>query len=313
MQFFQIVLNQILLFVIYATLGIIAVKTKLLNEAGLNSISKLILRIVIPLMIFTNTINGATRAELFSYLLVIPLTFVMYGMLYVVAGILAKVFRMKGNTGRVYRAGAIFGNIGFIGIPLVAALFPERGMIYIALFTIADQWIVWTLGWGLSAPESGKKQRFTFRELLKKIVNPSTVSIVLAVVFVLMGWHLPELLNKAFTNVSSINSILAMIYLGGIFCFLDVGSYVKKVEIYGAILLKMLLVPVGFSAFLGLFPMITDEIRVTFVILSALPVMSVMPMFAKSQGSDGDYSAGMLFVTTIASVITLPAICLMIG
>lgn len=313
MQFFQIVLNQILLFIIYAGIGIIAVKTKLLNEAGLNSISRLIMRIIIPIMIFTNTINGATRADLFSYLIVIPLTFLMYGMLYLVALLLAKLFRMRGNTGRVFRAGTIFGNIGFIGIPLVAALFPERGMIYVALFTIADQWIVWTVGWGLSAPEAKEKQKFSFRDLIRKIINPSTVSIVLAILFVLTGVHLPSLLNKAFVNVSSINSVLAMIYLGGIFCFLDVSAYIKKIEIYGAILAKMLLVPVAFYAFLGLFPVISAEIRITMVIISALPVMTIMPMFARNQGSDGDYSAGMLFVTTVASIVTLPMICLLIG
>lgn len=313
MEYFQIVLNQIILFVIYASIGVIAVKTKLMDEPGLNSISKLIMRIIIPVMIFTNTINGATLEDLLSYLPVIPLTFLMYALLFAVSVLLAKGFRMKGNTGRVYQAATIFGNIGFIGIPLVAALFPERGMIYVALFTVADQWIVWTLGWELSAPETGEKHRMTFRELLKKIVNPSTVSIVTAILFVIFGVHLPELVNTALVKVSSINSILAMIYLGGIFCYIDVLSYIKKLEIYGEILLKQVLVPLGFNLLLKMLPFVTQEIRVTMVIISALPVMTIMPMFARAQGSDGDYSAGMLFVTTVFSIVTLPIICLLIG
>ena len=33
----------------------------------------------------------------------------------------------------------MFGNIGFMGIPIIAAIFPKQGMLYIALFTVVDQ------------------------------------------------------------------------------------------------------------------------------------------------------------------------------
>lgn len=41
--------------------------------------------------------------------------------------------------------------------------------------------------------------------------------------------------------------------------------------------------------------------------------MSSVAMFANANGSDGDYAIGAIFVTTIASVVTLPLISYIIG
>ena len=46
----------------------------------------------------------------------------------------------------------IYGNVGFLGIPLLSAAFPERGGLYIALFSIIDQLVLWTYGMYLTTP-----------------------------------------------------------------------------------------------------------------------------------------------------------------
>lgn len=51
-------------------------------------------------------------------------------------------------------------------------------------------------------------------------------------------------------------------------------------------------------------------ILVTLGILCALPTMSSVTMVAENQKSDGDYAAGIIFVTTLISVVTLPVVCL---
>lgn len=51
-------------------------------------------------------------------------------------------------------------------------------------------------------------------------------------------------------------------------------------------------------------------IFVTLCILCALPTMSSVVMVAENQKSDGDYAAGIIFVTTLISVVTLPVVCL---
>ena len=175
MNTFGIIMGQIELFVVLILVGILAVKTKILNQEALGYFSKYLMRIAIPVMIFTNTIHGATRAELLSSIPVLLVAAVMFVGLSLLAWVMSGLLKLQGNERQIYRAASTFGNIGFMGIPLVAALFPETGMLYIALFTIVDQSTLWTLGMSLTQPAGAKKEKLSVPALLKKMINPAMV------------------------------------------------------------------------------------------------------------------------------------------
>ena len=145
------------------------------------------------------------------------------------------------------------------------------------------------------------------------MINPATVGIVLAVLGIFLNVKLPAALNTALTKTGAISTPLAMIYLGGIFCYTDIPKYLKKAEIYATVLLKMCLFPIAFFYLLKLIPGITQDIAVTMSVLSALPTMTFVAMLAQIQKSADEYSAGMIFVTTLFSIVTLPLVCLIIG
>lgn len=312
MEYFLIVLKQIFIFIIYAVIGVIAVKTKVLDKKGLDVLSRYITKIGLPLLIFTNTINGSTRQEFLDTMSVLMATAAMYLFLYILCLGMARFFKLTGNERNVYHACAMFGNIGFMGIPVVSALFPERGMLYIALFTVIDQLLLWTVGLNLTSPVENSDS-LTGIYMLKKMINPATVGIILAVIGILLNLHLPELMNTALSKTGATATPLAMIYLGGVFCYTDIGIYIKKIEFYGMVVVKMCISPIILFYILKLIPGITTEITVTMCALCAMPTMSSIAMLAQSQHSAGEYSAGMIFVTTLCSIITLPLVCLMIG
>ncbi len=319
MQYFEIVIQQIGMFLLYAVIGIIMVKTKIVSEHGLNYFSKFITRIALPLLIFTNTIHGATRQDFIDTLPLLGVTVVFYLLLFFLCWGLASLFRLHGDRKRVYTACSMFGNIGFMGIPVTQALFPEHGMLYIAVFTVVDQLVLWTVGVYLTRPmdpENKQESEPLGRRIgntAKKMVNPANVGILLAVVFVLFGWHLPHVLDESLTRVGAIASPLAMIYIGGLFCFMDLRPFFKKYEIYVEVLVKMVVFPVLFTLLLRRIPFLSDEIAVTMGVLAAMPTMTTITMLAQTQESDGTYAGGMTFLTTLCSIVTLPTVCLILG
>lgn len=318
MEYFHIVISQIIIFVIYALLGVTAVKTNILNETGLEVISRLVIKITLPIMIFHNTITGADVEQFMDTLSVMILTAFMYASMYFVSLGLKNFFRLKGNRGKVFHANTMFGNIGFMGIPIMAAFFPENGMLYIAQFTVVDQLVLWTVGVQLTLPEKGEKDNLEIpvkekqsfcRQTVKKLVNPATVAITLAVIGIFAGVKLPYELDTALGKVGSVTSPLAMIYIGALFCYTDIKGSLKQKEFYGTVLVKMILYPTAFYLLMGLFSWINQDVRLAMTILSALPTMTSIAMLAKSQKSEGEYSAGGVFVTTLCSIVTLPIVC----
>lgn len=297
-----ILLEQIGLFVIYMVTGILLIKTKVLNSNTVEVLARFVLKLALPVMIFTNTVNGVTREMLGQSLSILAFTVLLYGLLFFLAKAMAGVFGMKGDRAQVYRAMFMFGNIGFMGIPIISSIFPENGMVYISVFTIVDQMVLWTVGVKLTTPSGEGKFKPS------KLINPALVATVLAVILVCLKLPLPGLLNTALQKIGGTATPLAMIYMGGVFACTDIRAYFKKKELYGIVLVKMIAFPILFFLLLGLFPT-SEEIRMTMALLGAMPVMTSIVMMARSSGSEGDYAMGGVLVTTICGIATLPLVC----
>lgn len=307
MNYFSIVSIQITTFLVYAILGIIARKTNILTEDSLDTLARFIIKISLPIMIFMNTLNGTTKESFMSALPILPATAVLYLLLTTLAFTLSRVFSLQGNERNVYRACVMFGNIGFMGIPIIYAVFPDQGMLYVGLFTIIDQFLQWTVGVTLTTPIEGGTP--PLRTRLLKMVNPSTVGIILAVSSIFLGLRIPEPINSALLAVGDVTTPLAMIYLGALFTGLNLSSGLRHKEFLGIILCKMCLFPLLFYHLLQQWHLPEDMI-ITLCLLAAMPTMTALAMLAKTQRSAGDYAATMIFVATLFSMVTLPLVCL---
>ena len=78
MNTLEILLQQIGLFVIYILAGMILVKTKVLNSETLDPISRFVIKMALPVMIFVNIIDGVERDTLFHSLSILVIAAVFY-------------------------------------------------------------------------------------------------------------------------------------------------------------------------------------------------------------------------------------------
>lgn len=301
MDIFWILMEQMGLFVIYILIGVLLVKTHVLNQETLETISRFVMKLAMPVMIFTNTVDGVDLPSLIKSLSILGLTVLFYCGTFLIAKGLVLVFRLKGNRSQVYRALSMFGNVGFMGIPIISSIYPKQGMLYIAVFTIIDQMVLWTLGVRLTTP--GGKGSFD----PKKMINPCTTAIVISVIVVVTGISLPSLLGTALEKIGATATPLAMIYLGGVFACMDIRKYIGIREFYGIVAVKMVAFPILFYLLLRLFP-ISDNIHLTMALLAGMPAMSSIVMMAKASGSEGDYAMGGIFITTLCGIVTIPLV-----
>lgn len=306
-QFF-IVLNQIGIFLILIILGIVAVKFGILDEHSLGNVSKLVMRMALPAYIFINTAEGATRQGLAESLMVIPLAIALYLMLFLLSLLLEKVFHLKGNRGHVFRAIVMFGNVGFMGIPLVVELYPDTALLYISLFTILDQGLFWTYGVSLTKPVSDQKEKISLKNL-KNLLSPALIAIVGATVLVLLNIHLPKLLTTTLSKLGVASMPLSLLYIGGMLSMTDVRKVLRCGELYAEIGLKMLVLPIVFFLVMKLCQVPADMAG-TMTFLTGLPAINMVAMLAKNNGSDGDYAVCAVMMTTLACLITLPLVSL---
>ncbi len=299
MEQFYIVLNQLILFFILMIIGYIAVRLRVVGEDFLDGLSRLITKILLPLLVFSNAVSGTTRSQLFECYPILLLTLAFYVCIILVCLLLGRILGLKGDKNRVFRAALVFGNAGFIGIPLITSIFPENGPIYIALMSIIDQTFMWTYGLKLTTPES-KKQKFNF----KNFINPALCAVLLSLILLLLNIHLPDVFVNALSTMGKAATPLSLFYLGGLFYFCNWKSVLKAKELYVGILVKMVAFPLAFYTITSMICPFHEMVQ-TISIIAALPTMTTTAMFTKSTNNHEDYAVGFVLITTAASLITL--------
>ena len=300
-QFF-VVLMQIGVFLLMIVTGVITVRCRILNEQSLAAVSKLVMRVLLPAFIFVNTAEGATRAGLKESLLVIPIALAMYALLWLLATVLVRVFHLSGNRERVFRAIVMFGNVGFMGIPLVTELYPTTALLYISLLTIIDQGLFWTYGVSLTQParEAGAPKEKLSLKGLKNVLSPALV---------LLDLHLPKVLTTTLTKLGAASMPMSLIYIGGMLSMTDVRAVLRCWELYAEIALKMIVLPIAFFAVLMLLRTPVDMAG-TMTFIFGLPAINMVAMLSKANGSDGDYAVCAVMLTTLVCLVTLPIVSL---
>ena len=305
MQQFAVVSQQLFVFAVYVSIGVICVKCKIFNEGSLSALSKFIINVTMPTMIFCNLLSGPALGDLLGALPIFAIYLVSFIVLYMLSGLLVRCFNFEEKKANIYRALTTFSNAGFMGIPLILTLFKERGGVFMSLCMIVDQLMLWTLGVKLTS-----NAKILTAKSLKKFINPALISIFVSLLGIAFSVTLPRNLQVVLKPVGAMTPALSLIYIGGLFCYSDVKKYFKNVEFYAIILFKMIAFPLAIWLTLRGFAISVDIVK-TVVLLKALPTMTSIAIFAKNYDNFGEYAAAAVLITTAASLITVPLVSLL--
>lgn len=116
MNTLTVLLQQIGMFVIYIITGVILIRTKVLTRENLEIISKVVIKLSLPVMIFINTVNGVDRKSFFSSLSILGIAVVMYVCLLILGTLSWKSISSSWRTSAIIscndciRKRGIYGN-----------------------------------------------------------------------------------------------------------------------------------------------------------------------------------------------------------
>ena len=174
---FEVVARQIAMLAIMMLIGFIGVKTKYLNPDLKGSISKLILCITLPLLNITAITGQTLRPDMLrNAAILILIELCAIAVLLLVGTIVAKLFHLPPATKTIHTCMSAFGNVIFLGYPLITALYGQEGLFYAIVYALINDGIVWTIGVYLIAKSTGTNSKSS----LKKLINPNTIAFSIA-------------------------------------------------------------------------------------------------------------------------------------
>jgi len=156
------------------------------------------------------------------------------------------VFRPAESERRLYRLMTIFPNVGFMGIPVISAVFGEESMIYIVLYMLGYNLILYTYGLALARKAAEDAGSVVSREQnqWKRMINPGTISSVAAVIIFLFGIPLPAPAVNFCDYMGNATIPLSMLLIGMSIAKADLKKIFSNGKIYAYTAVKMLLLPI---------------------------------------------------------------------
>ena len=198
----------------------------------------------------------------------------------------------------LYGAFLIFGNVGFMGFPVIGAIFGVEAVFYVALFNIPFQVLSFSLGIMMI---SGKGGRHDPRVLL----SPTLVCSLLAIPLGIIGFKAPDVIAEAIRLSGNMTTPTTMFIIGVTLAQVPVKNVFTEWRLYPSAVLKLMVVPVVVWLVLRMF--ITDaQILGVLVVLSAMPTAVIVAMFAIEFGNDEHTASKSIFLTTLMSCATIP-------
>ena len=227
----------------------------------------------------------------------------MFAVLLILAWASPIVFRASEDEKGIYKLMTTFNNIGFMGFPVIAAVYGNEALLYAAIFTLPFNVLIYTYGIAMVRGKDAEGEGFQW----KRICNIGVVSCLVAVVLYLSSAPVPGFVRTTVGGLSGLTGPLSMMVIGISLSSISLRELFldKKLLSYAAV--KLLVIPVIGTLIIKQF--ITDELLTAVcMIMLATPVASMAVMLAGQYDRNIELASKGVAITTILSVITIPIV-----
>ena len=207
----EIILHQMLRLFIIMLLGYVLYKVKLIDHDFIKKLTKLLLNVTLPATIFSSVLQQDTQRDTGAVAEVFLIGIAVYIVLPIVSLIAVKLMRLPKKDRGLYAFMMTYSNIGFMGFPLMDALYGQTAVFYAAIVNIIFNISVFTCGvLMMNLGQENGETKLKWKNLLSPGVSISALSVVVY----LLNVNFPEDIKSVASSVGGITVPLAMILIG---------------------------------------------------------------------------------------------------
>jgi len=303
---FTLIFNQMAMLFIVAAAGYIIGKLKLINQDFCKTLSNVIVDFTCPCLIIYSTMgDNLPKREL-----ILPLLFLgvlTYFVLLLLAHYIAKIFKVQDADKGIYSFMMVFGNVGFIGYPVIDSIFGHEAVFYAAILNVANTVTIFV--WGAQFVTGQKDTKSS----LKRLYSPAMFGTYISILIVALQLKFPEVISQPIKMIGNITVPGSLIIIGFSISQIPFKKMFGGFWVYVTAFLRLFLLPIivflSLRA-LGIFDITMLKIN---TIVIAMPVASFGTIFCLKFGRDETLMAQGTFITTLLSLITIPIMAMLIN
>lgn len=290
--------------------GYIAGKWGYMGGTFDKKLSKVVIDITCPALILSSAMTG----ELPDRRYILPLlgiSVLTYVLLTGVALLLPRLLTKKKDDEGVIGFAMMFGNVGFMGYPIVASIFGHEAVFYAAVLNVVNTFTVFTVGTMLIV---GKNQESTVEEkemsqkkMLRKVLysTPMLSAYLTMLIVALEIKDIPEFISQPLTMIGNITVPAALLIIGSSMSQLPLRALLGNSTIYTTTLMRLAILPIGIHYLMTLLGFSSFVVGINTVVI-AMPVATYGTILCLRHGKDTTLITEVTFITTLLAMISIP-------
>ena len=295
------VMNQLISLFLMMLTGYVLARLGVITREFRQKLSSFTLNTASPCVIVSSVLQGESVPS--DMVGAVCAAVVMFVVLILLAAAIVRIVPTPKQERGLDQLLIIFTNLGFMGIPVIQALYGVDGVPLLSMFILMFNFFFFSYGVILLQPDA----KLSF----KNIINACIVASAIALFFGLTGWHLPDVIEDTIASIGAMNTPLAMMIIGSSLAFCDLKKTLTNKRLYRVGVLRMVLTPLIVFALVKLIPMDTMLAGVC-VIVAAMPIAGNCGVLSEIYMPDDLTASHAVIITTLMSAATLPVIFAMV-
>lgn len=322
-----VVLQQMIMIFILIGVGMVLYKKEMLSELTSKQISGIIVNVTNPALLICSAFGDGSKASLRELGTALVVFLVIYVILIAVSFLIPHILRVPNKYHYCYQMLTIFGNVGFIGIPLASAVLGTESLIFVSIYNLIYNILIYTFGISLlqraaarqsiAVNESNVQDMQTGHAAISdahvssfrggKIINAGTISATAAIIFYLADFSVPDIVPSTLNYMGHATTLLSMLVLGASVAQMALKDIFTHPKLYGFVLLRQILVPIGCVMLFRLF--IRDTLVLnTLALMLAVPAGNLPLMLSKQLHVETNTLSQGIILSTLLSLATIPVV-----
>ena len=282
--------------------GFVAGKLGYLGGDFDRQLSRLVINITCPALILSSAMTGQLPDR--RYILpLLAISVITYVVLTAVAFLLPRYLTRQQQDEGVVGFALMFGNVGFMGYPVVASIFGHEAVFYAAVLNVVNTFAVFTIGTVLVTGSSEVEgSRFQKKVLYS---TPMLAAYLTMAIVALEIDNIPAFVSQPLTMLGNITVPAALLIIGSSMSQLSLRTMLGNRTVYLTTLFRLVLLPVAVYYLTSLLGFSDFVVNINTLVI-AMPVATYGTILCLKYGRDTTVITEVTFITTLLSMLTIP-------
>lgn len=290
-----VVSDSIIALFIMILVGIYGQRKNIITEEINKGLVNILIQIALPFMVLSSFLYTFDNIIKENVVKTIYYSLGAYLLMGVVSYLL--LWPVKNDKKIILHFANVFVNTGYVGFPILNAMYGPEGVVYGSIFNIFFVLFVWTYGIILF------KGRLTVSELMqelkKALLNPSILAVCVGFLIMFLNIRIPGVIISASRGIGNLTGPLSMMIIGCILSKVKIKIYLRDWTVYYGAMIKLIIIPM--IIYLAALLIGTSSIAInTVIIMTALPASAMTSILADAFDKEKEYAAFVVSITTRA-------------